>query len=37
MTLSVLGGNSLLQTFSSVIFRICGTSRGSSASAELLV
>ena len=40
MTLSVLEGHStiaLLQAFPSAIFRICGASRGSSVSAELLV
>jgi len=37
MTLSVLEGHSLLQAFLSAIFRICGVSRGPSASAELLV
>jgi len=35
MTLSVLEGHSLLQAFSSVMFRICGASRGPYA--ELLV
>jgi len=37
MTLSDLEGNSLLQAFSSVIFRICGASRGTSAFAGFLV
>jgi len=37
MTLSVLECHSLLQAFSSAIFRICGASHGPSASAELLV
>jgi len=37
MTLSVLAGHCLSQAFSSTIFRICGTSNGPSASAELIV
>ena len=37
MTLSVLEGHSPMQAFSSAIFRICGASRGPSASAELLI
>jgi len=37
MTLSVIEIIFLLQAFSSAIFRICGASRGPSASAELLV
>jgi len=37
MTLTVLEGHSLLQAFSSAIFRICGVSHGPSAPAELLV
>ena len=37
MTLSVLEGHPLLQAISSAIFRICGTLRRPSASAELLV
>jgi len=37
MTLSILEGHFLLQTFLSAIFRICGASRGPSASTELLV
>jgi len=37
MALSVLEGHFLIASFSSVIFSICGVSRGPSASAELLV
>jgi len=37
MNLIVFEGLPLLQAFSSVIFGICGASRGPSASAELLV
>jgi len=37
MTLSVLESPFLLQASSNAIFRICGASRGPSASAEFLI